>query len=122
MAKPALAVLLSIGVGCESGTVAAQSIAVPSPYFGLHVKRPSTPWPDLPIGSIRLWDTGTGWAQIERRQNEFDWTTFDRWLEVAARRRVEVLYTFGRTPQWAAASPKLEPCAYGPGHCSPPGD
>jgi hypothetical protein len=107
---------------------------VPAEYFGLQatsgvaLQPPqwwSNPWPEVPIGSMRLWDTATGWAQINTADGVYNWTLFDQWLSDAQQFNVgAVMFTFGKTPQWAASNPHDQTCAsaWGPGECDPPKD
>jgi hypothetical protein len=107
---------------------------VPAEYFGLQAnsgvaQQPpqwwSNPWPEVTFGSMRLWDTGTGWAQINTADGVYDWTLFDQWLDDAQQFNVgAVMYTFGKTPQWASSKPNDQICSagWGPGQCDPPKD
>jgi hypothetical protein len=63
----------------------------------------ATPWPeDAPFGGIRLWDSGTTWWDIQpKAAGSYNWTTFDFIVNQAASNGKDILYTFGRTPQWA---------------------
>jgi len=99
---------------------------VPRTFFGMHrhvwPNRPE-PWPDIPIGSFRLWDSNTGWAQINPSEGHYDWSQVDKWFADLQQHNVEdVLYTFGRTPQFASSQPNNAQCGYGPGQCAPPKD
>jgi hypothetical protein len=78
-----------------------------------------TPWPAAGVGALRLWDSHTSWTYLNPQRGVFDWTQLDRWLNLAAAHNVDVLYTFGVTPAWAAANP-TQSCEYQPGACSPP--
>lgn len=89
---------------------------VPNTFFGLHINRAITEWPAAPFGSIRLWDTGTGWAQINRQPGRYNWQMLDRWLEMAKQHSVDVMYTMGRTPVWAQCGPDT------PSRCEQAGD
>jgi len=61
-----------------------------------------TPWPDATVNSIRLWDTDdTRWSKLEPARGKFYWSGLDRWLTLAEKHRVQVVYTFGRVPAWA---------------------
>jgi len=75
------------------------------------------------LGGIRLWDDGVKWGQINTASAVYDWTALDKWLDRAQTAGTDVLYTFGDTPQFAAASTPpgtcLSPGAYS---CSPPTD
>jgi len=75
------------------------------------------------LGGIRLWDDGVKWGQINTASAVYDWTALDKWLDRAQTAGTDVLYSFGDTPQFAAASTPpgtcLSPGAYS---CSPPTD
>jgi hypothetical protein len=78
-------------------------------------------YPSIPFGSLRLWDTHTHWKDIEAVQGQFDWNILDRWLALAKAQNKEVLYAFGKLPQWASSNPN----APGPactGCAAPPKD
>lgn len=90
--------------------------------FGGHVMNgaPPSDWPPIPHGSIRTWDArGLQWPDIEPHPGEYHWDTLDRFVAVAGQKYLQIVYTFGRVPQWAALQPQAK-CAYGPGQCSPP--
>jgi polysaccharide biosynthesis protein PslG len=80
-----------------------------------------TPWPPMPIGGIRLWDTYTNWNDLEPAKGTYNWAALDRWLVQARAHGVDVLYTFGDTPAWASLNPGGK-CDYNPGGCYPPLD
>ncbi len=123
-----LAVTFVIMIAAPSGA------QVPAEYFGLQatsgvaLQPPqwwSNPWPQVTFKSMRLWDTGTGWAQIETSDGVYNWTLFDEWLDDAQQFKVGgVMYTFGKVPQWASSKPNDQTCAagWGPGECDPPKD
>jgi len=83
--------------------------AVPALYFGMHVHRllENTPWPSVPFGAIRLWDTGTTWSDLEPQRDVWRFNKLDRLVGLAAEHRTEVLLCFGRTPQWASSIASL---------------
>ncbi len=95
--------------------------------FGLNIHAlvfQKEPWPAIPFGSLRLWDSATGWAQLNPSKGEYDWGLLDQWLAAASQRdnQIEdILYTFGRTPQFASSQPGRD-CGYGPGQCAAPSD
>jgi polysaccharide biosynthesis protein PslG len=105
---------------------------VPAAYFGMdlnervvHQPPPEwgNPWPVVPIGSLRLWDSGVTWANINTAQGVYDWKLLDEWLQDVQTFNIqEVLYTFGATPQWASSNPNDPICPWGPGECDPPKD
>ncbi len=81
----------------------------------------------VPYGSLRLWDTSTGWAQINTGPGTYDWTNLDGFV-AAAPAGVDLLYNLARTPTWASSQPTDSTCSYdtseqgGPGQCDPPSD
>jgi hypothetical protein len=83
----------------------------------------SNPWPEVPFQSLRLWDAGVGWSQINTSDGTYNWTLLDEWLSDAEKFGVtDVMYTFGMTPQWASSRPGDQTCSWGPGQCDPPKD
>ncbi|HEV2467637.1 MAG TPA: hypothetical protein VGS78_00475 [Candidatus Sulfotelmatobacter sp.] len=82
----------------------------------------STPWPTMPIYSMRLWDTNTGWAQLNPSKGVYDWSTLDSWISAAGSNNAQLIYTFGQTPGWASSKPNDSSCDYENGACDPPND
>lgn len=95
--------------------------ALPSTFFGLHVNQNKTPWPSVTFGSYRMWDDGTAWTAVNPSNGVYNWAPIDAWVAKAQQQNVQLLYTFGRTPQWASSNPTLS-CDYGPGQCVAPTD
>jgi len=102
------------------------SSRVPAAFFGLNLNARATqdqPWPAIPFGSFRFWDSATGWAQINTGKDQYDWTQVDKWLTALKAHNVEdALFTFGRVPRFASSKPNDQSCGYGPGQCDPPSD
>lgn len=96
--------------------VRAQSI-------GLHVAGvQARAWPGkaVPFGSLRLWDAGTNWSQVEAVKGIYNWAALDAALRTAKRNGVkDVLVVLGGTPRWNAS--RVRPGDYPvPGAASPP--
>jgi hypothetical protein len=109
-------------------------------FFGMALGRGimlGEPWPVDSIcvnpapgcagfGGIRLWDSGVSWDVMNPAPGQYDWSIFDAWLDAAQTSGVDVEYTFGRVPQWAASHPGNPTCTGGggggPGKCTPPND
>ena len=97
---------------------------IPPTFFGMHINRLTTPWPQVPFGSLRMLGNLTTWFHLEgEARNRYDWRTLDRWLDAARAHKVDVMYTFSRTPGWAARNAHS---TCGPSRdeadCSPPSD
>lgn len=91
------------------------------PYFGLVMNRASgkPPWPTVPFGSWRLWDTYVTWPLLEREPGRWDFTALDNMVADAAEHKVNVLMPLAHSPKWASARPD-EPGAYAPGSVAEP--
>ncbi|HEV2397349.1 MAG TPA: Ig domain-containing protein [Candidatus Sulfotelmatobacter sp.] len=75
------------------------------------------------LSGIRLWDDNVKWGQIETSDGAYDWTTLDTYLGNAQSLNMDVLYTFGDTPQFAAITTPPGTCLQaGPYSCAPPID
>lgn len=98
-------------------------------YFGTHFHRldhalggfPATPWPGDMVGSVRLWDSGTRWADLEPTPGQFDFTRLDALVDEARAHHAAVSMVLGSPPQWASAHPN-EAGPYGPGSSAEPRD
>ncbi len=85
-------------------TTTSLAADIPSTFFGLHVLHAvngTTPWPSDQFGTLRLWDSGVDWSEINTSQGYYNWANFDRWMTLAQQNNVQVVYTFGRVPSWA---------------------
>lgn len=99
-----------------------QGVVFEKQYFGLLMHRAETiKWPAAAFGSWRLWDAGVSWADIEKKPGVYDFAKLDRYVAFAKRFGLEVVFTFGLTPQWASRRP-LEAAIYGSGRASEPAD
>ncbi len=96
---------------------------VSSQTLGLHVSAVQEgAWPGRAVafGSLRLWDAGTNWSQVESVEGVYDWKALDTALRTADRNGAEdVLVVLGGTPTWNAS--RITPGDYPvPGAASPP--
>jgi Cellulase (glycosyl hydrolase family 5) len=76
------------------------------------------------LGVVRLWDDKVKWGQINTASGVYDWSTLDSYISMAQSQNLNVLYTFGDTPDYAGTIPGgnihcLSPSDYS---CSPPND
>jgi hypothetical protein len=112
-------ILLSAIIYVFSSVSPAWSQAPPT-FFGLNTGiLGSTPWPSAPFGSIRLWDTSTTWNDLEPSRDVYNWSNLDGYLALAQTHKVDVLYTFGGTAEWAASGSGSQ-CGYTLESCYPP--
>jgi hypothetical protein len=81
------------------------------------------PWPMLNFAGLRLWGTGTLWAEMNPSQGVYDWTTLDKWVAASEANGTHgIILTLAMTPSWASSNPTDQKCHYGPGECDAPND
>jgi len=108
-AARALRVLLTgvIAIAVVVGLVPSAAQAdtyVDNRQFGLHVPQIANGVsPTVSYGTVRLWDAGVSWGQVEKRRGQYWWTGLDRAVQAANAQRAEILYVLGSTPTWAAS-------------------
>ena len=109
-----VALLLMAPKGLTADVIHLQS-------FGLHVHGVGNgnPWPTVPFGFIRLWDSNTTWREIEPEKGVWRFEVLDRYVTLSEANGVKILLTLGQTPAWAAADPSSA-SPYAPGASSPP--
>lgn len=88
--------------------------------FGMHVVQfDESKWPDIPIGSFRLWNGDTTWGALEKSPGSWTFEKLDLRIANAEARGAPVLLVLSHPPAWAATRPELK--GYG-GSPSPPKD
>jgi hypothetical protein len=72
------------------------------------------------ITTLRIWDSGMKWGDIETADGVYDWSHMDNTVNTLApdsNCAMKVIYTFGNTPDWASACAGQgdpSPCLPGP--------
>jgi len=72
------------------------------------------------VTTLRIWDSGMKWANIETAPGVYDWSKMDLTVNTLATNpncTMGVIYTLGNTPIWASAcsgQPDPSPCLPGP--------
>lgn len=100
--------LVVLIVGCENGKVNKETIK--STYFGMHIQNtanfslPSNINGNLGYGSVRFWDTGTKWLNLEPEKGKFDFERLDQMVFEAEAHNQEILLTLGQPPKWATGN------------------
>lgn len=121
---------LTVHADPYADVTASRRPVVERAFFGMHFHRlvlqPGerekyllTRWPDVSVGSIRLWDSGTRWADIVPSPGQWHFERMDTYVEQATVHRATILYTLGSTPKWAS-SRQNEKCSYGLGCAAEP--
>lgn len=103
-----------------TGSSGSSGQRIQDTFFGMHDGLVSQGIaPDVPIGALRLWDSGTSWRDLETRRGEFTWTTLDLAVTTAEEMGARPLLVLGQTPAFHASKPREE-AAHGPGAASMP--
>lgn len=91
-------------------------------YFGLHIHHADTePWPAVPFGTFRLWDTHVAWLDLEPTKGNWNFSRLDMLVSLAAQHHVQLVLPLAMTPQWASARPD-EQSFYKNGNAAEPRD
>ncbi|MCX6432667.1 MAG: hypothetical protein NTX29_07710 [Actinobacteria bacterium] len=101
------------------------AVRIPGTITGMHVAGVQDgAWPDgnVPFRSLRLWDAGTAWSQVESVKGQYNWTLLDNSVKNAESHKVkDILLVLGSTPTWNAK--RIKPGDYPvPGAASAPKD
>ena len=90
-----------------SAPAASATNPLPDQAFGMHVPTISLGTaPGISYGSIRLWDSGVAWGQVQQKKNRFWWNGMNDSIARSNEQGAEVLYVLGSTPTWAASNKK----------------
>ena len=116
------AVMLSLSTASFAQEVLIPpQVPVPATYFGMHFHRAteSTTVPRRGIGSWRLWDARVAWRYLDPFGRGLNFAPLDQLVSLARQRKIDLVYTFGATPEWASARP-TEKGPYGVGSAAEP--
>jgi polysaccharide biosynthesis protein PslG len=93
---------------------------VAADFFGMHDSDPvGKSWPKVPVGSLRVWDAGVVWRQVETAPGVYDFGRLDAIVKSARDHKAQTLIVLGQTPTFHARKPK-KVGSYGPGAASMP--
>jgi len=90
-------------------------------FFGVHDSTPigRNGWPLTSIGTIRVWDNGVNWREIEKSPGKYDFSRFDAIVRQANVKGAEILIVLGQTPRFYATR-VASTDSYGAGAASMP--
>ncbi len=95
-------------------------MTIPATLFGMNVNGLSSGPVATGASSLRLWDAGVTWRELEPEQGVINWTRLDNMIANAKKSGfTNILYVLGSTPDWAAGR-SAPGAAYGPGSASFP--
>ena len=95
-------------VGCMPAS--ASNVPVRHSLFGMHDgTTASTSLARLHEGSVRLWDVGVRWNEVERTRGHYDFSRLDQLVTAAQKAHAEVTMVVAMTPKWYSSSPTSPP-------------
>ena len=98
--------LIAAAVSAAPGQASTGGPADPG-HFGMHVPQISQGVvPTVTAGSIRLWDSGVAWGQVEQKSGKYWWNGLDAAIGNANAQNLQIMYVLGSTPKWAASNTK----------------
>jgi hypothetical protein len=107
--RAGLVLLCALVALVVQGPVArADGIRPSRAYFGMH-DGSMLAYDTLRYGSLRLWDAGVTWPDIETSPGVYDWSRLDSYVTAAQEHGVEVTLVLAMTPSFYGPAPSLPP-------------
>jgi hypothetical protein len=98
----AIASAALLGSTIAVAPMASAANPVPDVAFGMHVPQIANgEKPNANIGTVRLWDAGVAWGQVQQKKNTFWWNGMDAAIASANAQGMSITYVLGSTPKWA---------------------
>ncbi|NHC45428.1 glycosyl hydrolase [Motilibacter aurantiacus] len=114
------ATALPLVAALPAPAASAATVTVPKAYFGMHqTALGNGVFPGVPVGSVRLWDVGALWRDVEPSRNRWDFSKLDTAVATSIAKKAQPMIVLGQTPTWAASRP-TQASPYGPGAASMP--
>jgi len=95
-------------VAGTAASAAATDVRVTHALFGVH-DRSGVSYAAVHEGSVRLWDVGVRWNQVETAQGVYDWTRLDELVAGAQAAHAQVTMVVAGTPSFYASKPTKPP-------------
>ena len=115
--KPLLAIIIlgTLAFGQTARSIALKNTeTIPATLFGMHFRLDKIAWPQIPFGSLRLWDTETDWQKMNPAAGVYDFSSLDAYLVAAhANGLKDVVLTLSGTPRFISSDPNNALCDYG---------
>ena len=110
------AVVLTGTLTVTAAPASANRVHVSHRLFGMHdgssgntVPATSKSFARLHEGSVRLWDVGVQWRQVELTPHHYTWTTLDRLVSQAQAAHADVTMVVAMTPSFYSSDPLKPP-------------
>jgi uncharacterized protein (TIGR03437 family) len=104
-------------------------LAVAPQFYGMHMTpetingKTGVPWPPFGFGPVRLHDTVTKWADIDKGGGVYDFSKLDTLLSnLAEQGKTDLIFTMWGTPEYASGGQTCENASGVTYTCVPPSD
>lgn len=88
----------------------ATDVRIHHSLFGVHdSSADSSSFATIGEGSVRLWDVGVRWYQVETSPRHYDWTRLDQLVAAAQAAHAQATMVVAMTPSFYAAAPTDPP-------------
>ena len=112
MRRALTAAVLTVALVASGASLAAPAVAdsgggpVTDVDFGMHIPQISQgEQATVNEGTVRLWDSGVTWGQVEQKKGKYWWNGLDAAIANANSQKVSTMYVLGSSPKWAARNP-----------------
>ncbi len=106
----ASAVIALTGAVTTAATPAYADVRVGHALFGMHdATATSSSYAQIHEGSVRFWDVGVAWNQVETTRGNYDWTRLDQLVSAAQARHAEVTMVVALIPSFYSSSTTKPP-------------
>jgi len=109
-------VAITGALAVTTSAATADQVHVSHRLFGMHdgsslktVPADSSSFAHLHEGSVRLWDVGVQWREIELTRHHYTWTNLDRLVSQAQAAHAEVTMVVAMTPSFYSKDPLAPP-------------
>jgi hypothetical protein len=113
VAAAVVALLATCLVLTSSLPASARGVRVRHALFGVHDGSLRS-FSSVHEGSIRLWDAGVTWEQIETSKHHYSWARLDQLVAAAQAAHAEVTFPIAMTPRFYASAPTKPPRTMAP--------
>jgi uncharacterized protein (TIGR03437 family) len=104
-------------------------VAVAPEFYGLHIDsatingKSGVPWPAFPFGGVRIFNSGTRWADINKVNGVYDFSSLDQLISnLLTQGKTDLIFTIWGTPEWASGGKTCNTASGVDSVCAPPSD
>jgi polysaccharide biosynthesis protein PslG len=107
------AVVATLALLVSVAPASAHDVRVRHSLYGVHDSSLHA-FKGVHAGSIRLWDAGVQWQEIEKRRGRYDWRRLDQLVTAAQKAHAEVTFVMAMTPHFYSKTSTKPPRTIAP--------